>query len=379
MRPPLGGGSALTAATLQWYEVADSHPAARTTMIRRLDSPDPGRAAAAALDRSLKLEPLCPTVHDRFVLAGGWRAWRVSTPEKLSGRWVYIRPVDVEQSDAWPPRTWQDCVVRYESRAADSADGGEPPEGSRDADSAPDSLTWESRLQRDRAVVSEMLQAMGTDSPMNPFCLVNHSISRGVLKATIEDMRVTYSTSGPGTRFAPRALCTLLTRIGIRRATDHLVEPHFLDRAEPWLHEQHQARVRLEEADRLERRLLQMMRDGDFVWLARCCAIAAMCELDPKAAALWYRTGGDSSGHPDVRAYAALAREHLPPPARPPRRRRAPASRRRAAAGRTAAGREPGRLVRCGAVTLTGAVCRHKVSASTSSCPAGHTRAAHDG
>ena len=355
--------------TLTWYEVADSHPAARTTLVRRLDSPDPRRAAAAALDRSLRLEPLHPTVHDRFTLAGGWRAWRVSAPARLSGRWVYIRPVDVERSEAWPPRTWGDCVARYESRVL--GEGGANGGANGGAPAAP-AGSWQRRLRRDRAVVSEMLRSMGADSPMNPFCLVNGSISRGVLKATIEDMRSTYASSGPGTRIEPRALRTLLTRIGIRRATDHLVERHFIDRAEEWLYQQSLAGVRIEEVDRLERRLLQMMRDGDFVWLARCCAISAMCDLDPEAAELWYATGGDCSGHPDVREYAARARERLPAPA--PRR-----ARRGRPAGDPAEARGGGRLVRCGAPTLTGAVCRHKVSPTTKSCPAGHASTAPAG
>ena len=353
---------------LNWYEVADSHPAARTTMIHRIDGPSPAKAAAAVLDRNVALDPLTQDIYrDRFVLDGGWDAWRVSAPGGLRGRWVYTRPIKVEQSDMWPPRTWQDCVARYERRGRDNPIGIGPDE---DADSGG---SWQRRLARDKTVAAAMMRAMGTGDPMNPFFLVNDGISQGVLKATILDMRVTYRREAPGTRIEPRALRALLTRIGIRRATDHLVESHFIDRAEQWLYEQSAAGVRSEELDRLERRLLTMMGNRDFVRLARCCALASMCDLDPEAAELWYQTGGDCSGHPDIRAYAAQARQWLPlPPA--PRRKAAAAQARSSHSGASDGG--AGRLVRCGAATLTGKVCRHKVSPSTERCPAGHANSA---
>lgn len=315
--------------TETWYEVADSHPAARITSICRQNSSDPGKAAAKVLSRALKLEPLCTTLYDRFVLEGGWHGWRVLAPKRLVGRWVYTRSVHAERSAMWPPKIWQDCIARYEletQQKAVLAVNSDPKSGDLSANSVLRSdsklsnsdgyaqtghTSWKQRLNRDTAIVEAMITAMGTDSFLNPFCLLDHNIGRGVFKTTIEDLCCSYRGEGPGTRITPRALRMLLTQIGIRRATEYLVETYFINRAELWLHKQAEAGAELEELDRLEKQLLRLMDDRLFVWVARCCAIAAMCELDPDAAVLWYKTGGDSSGHPNIRTYSAQVREHL--------------------------------------------------------------------
>ncbi|MDE0195571.1 MAG: hypothetical protein OXP08_08475 [bacterium] len=340
------------------YEVADSHPAARTTVIRRCAGTGPAEAASVTLRHQVTLEPLAADACDWFVRDGGWSGWRVSARDGLAGRWVYTRPVDAEP-EAWPPETWQDCVARYERCARRHTARA----GAGDGDGG-----WRARLERDLAVAAAMMDAMGTADPMNPFDLVDDRIGAGVLKATIADIGATYRSDGPGTRIEPRGLSAVLTKVGVPRATRHLVEPHFIDRAEAWLCEQAAAGASLGETDRLEQRLLGLMTDRDFVCVAGFCALAAMCELDPDAAVLWYRTGGDCSGHPDIRSYAAQARRHLPLPP-PVQRKPAPAGKNPArGTGRS----KPRRLVHCGAPTLTGSVCRHKVSPSTKACPAGH-------
>lgn len=296
------------------YEIADSHPAARTTLISQQISSDPEKAAAGTLDRELELEPLSTSLYDRFVLAGGWRGWRVSKPESLIGKWVYTRPVNVESPDIWPPRVWKDCVARYEMYkpgVLDEASGSGMSNGRYVPAGKNIDIDWRYRLARDQVIVEEMIEAMGTTHPLDPFCSVSQTIGRGVLRTTIEDMGDTYRFESPGTRIEPRALCVLLTQIGVRRATEYLVSSHFIDRAELWLYEQAEAGVSRKELDRIELRLLKLMNDRGFIWVARCCAIATMCGLDPTAAELWYQTGGDCSGHPNIRTYAAQVRERL--------------------------------------------------------------------
>lgn len=372
----------LKSSSKTWYEIADSHPAARTTIIHRRSSPDAKTAVAVALNHAVTLEPLNELMHDRFVLGGGWRGWRVTTPESLGGRWVYTRPVDehVEQveSEVWPPRVWQDCVARYENRGlqpsihpAMTQDNGNASNGVYSLQTS--DKDWHSSLLRDQAVTNAMIDAVGTENPLNPFCQIGHSISRSILKPTIVDLCSSYTVEEPGTRIEPRSLRMLLTQIGIRRATENLVESYFAGHAEFWLYEQAEAGARRKETDELERYLLRILRDRSFVRVVRCCAIAAMCRLDSKAAELWYKTGGDCSEHPDLREYASCVREHLPvsPPqtedtSNPGR------SSRSIVPPVVSSSVKKDLLTYCGTTTLTGAVCRHKISPTTKRCPAKH-------
>ena len=351
--------------TVAWHEVTDSHPAARTTAVHVCRARDPRSAAAVALETRLKLEPLQKRSHDRFVLAGGWSGWRVSSPEELIGKWIYTRPAE-DGVGSWPPRTWLDCLKRYDRNicATDSTLGNDSSDGEGD---------WEERMRRDFAVAAAMTEALGTDSPMDPFLGTGPRIGGEVLKAALEDIRSTYKAEGPGTRVEPRSLSAVSTKVGARRATEHLVEPHFIDRAERWLRDRAAAGDPLGETDRLEMRLLDMLKTPSLSELAGCCAMAAMCELDPEAAELWYRTGGDCSGHPDIRQYAALARERLPEPAPSSEPSAVSSGGRRRKPRKTDKGiAAKARLVHCGAPTLTGSVCRHRVSSATPACPAGH-------
>ena len=372
----------LKSSSKTWYEIADSHPAARTTIIHRHSSPDPRTAVGVALNHTVTLEPLNELMHDQFVLGGGWRGWRVTAPESLGGRWVYTRPVDEYakrvESGIWPPRVWQDCVARYESRGLQSSTRRVTKHGNGNTSNGVYNLQasdkdWYGSLLRDQAITKAMIDAVGTENPLNPFCGIGHSISRNILKPTIVDLCSSYVPERPGTRIEPRSLRMLLTQIGIRRATESLVESHFVGHAELWLYEQAEAGAQRDETDQLERYLLKILRDRSFVWVVRCCAIAAMCGLDSKAAELWYKTGGDCSEHPDLRRYATHVREYLPVSLPQTEGASDPEKGFRSTvtpAVSSSVKREL--LTYCGATTLTGAVCRHKISPTTKRCPAKH-------
>ena len=365
-----------------WYEIADSHPAARTTIIHRHSSPDPKTAVAVALNHAVTLEPLNELMHDQFVLGGGWSGWRVTTPESLGGRWVYTRPVDEHVkrvgSEVWPPRIWQDCVARYKSLSLRLSTYHTTTQNNGDVSNGIYNLQaggkeWHSSLLRDQAITKAMIDAMGTENPLNPFCQIGHSISRNILKPTIVDLCSSYMAERLGTRIEPRSLRMLLTKIGIRRATESQLESYFAGHADLWLYEQAQAGAQHKETDQLERYLLKILRDRSFVWVARCCAIAAMCRLDTKAAELWYKTGGDCSEHPDLRKYAAYVRKHLPIPLPQVEGSSNPEkSFRSAVPPATSSSIKKELLTYCGATTLTGAACRHKISPTTKRCPAKH-------
>ena len=357
----MNAGSALAA----WHEVADSHPAARTTTVHVCKAPDPRAAASDALKARLALEPLHERVYDKFVSSGGWSGWRVAAPAKLAGRWLYTRPA-VEGAGTWPPLTWLDCLARYDGDDDDTA-GDDHSERDGVGIAGDDDAGWEERMRRDLAVAAALAAAMGTGGEMDPFPGAGRRIGGEVIKTTLADIRDTYAAEGPGTRIEPRGLAAVSTKIGVRRATEHLVEPHFIDRAEAWLRDRAANGATLDETDRLELRLLSVLEGPRFITLMGCCALAAMCELDPEAAELWYRTGGGCFGHPDIRQYTALAREHLPEPPPP-----AGGGVKRKPGRADKEGSDKARLVHCGAPTLTGSICRHKVSPAAAACPAGH-------
>ena len=337
----------------------------------RVCAGDAPRAAAAALDAPVKLAPLPGRGGDRFTRSGGWTGWRVEMPARIAGMWIYTRRA-TSGSHSWPPLTWWDCIARHESLArAGGPPAADPSDALSDTGTGTGTgsgdIACEQRMERDQTVAGALLAAMGTGGAMDPFPWAGPRVGTEVLSAVVSDMRATYAADGPGTRVEPRGLSAVTTKVGVLRATEHLVEPHFIDRAERWLAGLAAAGESLPETDRLELRLLEALERPGLTKLLGFCAMAQMCDLDPAAARLWYRTGGDCSGHPDIRSYAVWARQELP--ALPPQRRK-PA---RKPARKTPADARA-RLVSCGAPTLTGSICRHKVSPATPACPAGHPR-----
>ena len=363
------------AATMVWHEVADTHPAASTHIIHKCNEVDHIRAANVTLGVPVTLVPLSIAAHDKFVIDGGWSVWRVESQSDFNGRWIYTRQVEGTYV-SWRPTTWKECVERYEQHVQKSL--------------APNA-GWKKRMERDCAVAAAMVNALGTTDPMNPFeelataydmdtttnksADTNKSLEESVFKAAVQDVLAIYKSDGPGSRAYPRGLAMIHDPVGFQRCVSDLVELAFSKRADEWIEASANAGADLSETDELEWQLMEIMDDGVFVTLASCMTIGELCRIDPEAAQLWYETGGDCAGHPKLDTYCAEARTRSANKMYANSSAASTDSRFASAAyiNNDIDKDDPaGKLLRCGAPTVSGAICMHKVSAATKTCPAGH-------
>ena len=377
------------APIMVWHEVADTHPAASTHIIYKCNEADHVSAASATLGVPVTLVPLSIAAHDKFVTAGGWSVWRVESQSDFNGRWIYTRQVEGAYV-SWRPTTWKECVERYEQHIQKSLASN---------------AGWKKRMQRDCAVVDAMVNALGTTDPMNPFeelataydltkttdaktttnakstkttntktTNANKTMEESIFKAAVQDVINIYKSDGPGSRAYPRGLAMIHDPVGFQRCVGDLVELAFSKRADAWIEASANAGASLTETDEIEWQLMEIMDDGAFVTLASCMAIGVLCKIDPEAAQMWYETGGDCAGHPKLETYCAEARTSFTNKLHAMASLASADSRLASAAYLSDLDKDDpaGKLLRCGAPTVSGAICMHKVSAASKTCPAGH-------
>lgn len=401
-----------------WHEVSKSHPAALTTIIHKSAHPDPESAVSATFNSNVTLTKLNSKLHGDFVEKNGWTVWRVGAPDAvdgLNGSWVYTRPAEGGYLP-WQPITWQDCVQRHEQCTGTKV--------------SPRS-SWKKRLKRDQAVVDSMLAAIGTDDPMNPFSELQtiqlaSTICEQIIKPSLLNTRQTNATQTA--RRWERVLSSIHTESDLKAATEYLAESIVSEHAEDWLYQHGEDQVyhypgtttgtpaqdkstttdttittpaeatTTGTLDALERILLKTLEESQFLMLASYCAIARMCEDDPKHAELWYTTGGDCSGHRNIAAYASSSQKQLEAADKVNRssitsrgsamytaaankkvsqRGMAKGKQRKGSTSNISNKGSTSKRYRCGHITLTGDACKHRVSAFTKICPAGHKQTQH--